>query len=74
MVMKAKHSSKLQNVDVTKHIDNNNMDGFIMVLFPVETWNKVNEMANKIGMETGAVISVAIEMMEDEMLKKEKGD
>lgn len=80
MVMKAKGKNvdKLpdSNDSAIEHIDNNNVDdGIVMVLFPVETWNKVQEMANRIGMETGAVVSVALEMMEDEMLKKEgKGD
>lgn len=80
MVMKAKGKNvdKLldSNDSVIEHIDNNNVDdGIVMVLFPVETWNKVQEMANRIGMETGAVVSVALEMMEDEMLKKRvKGD
>lgn len=61
--------SKNNQIDI-----NNDMDGIVIVLFPVDTWNRVQDMARKIGMETSAVISVALEMMEDEMLKKERDD
>jgi hypothetical protein len=74
MVIKAKHSNKSQNGNVIEHIDIDSMDGIVMVLFPVETWHKVQEISKKVGIETGAVISVALELMEDEMLKKEKNN
>jgi hypothetical protein len=74
MVMKAKHSNKSQNGGVIEHINIDSMDGIVMVLFPVETWHKVQEISEKVGIETGAVISVALELMEDKILKNEKTD
>lgn len=47
-------------------------DNLVMVFFPMETWKKVGEMARKIGIETAAVLSIAIEKMDEEMRKAEE--
>jgi hypothetical protein len=73
MVMKAiSKSNKLsENISIDEKYTGDDTDGFVMVIFPIDTWNKVQEMSKKIGIETGEVISVALEMMKDEMKKKE---
>lgn len=73
MVMKAisKSNKPSENISIDEKYTGDDTDGFVMVIFPIDTWNKVQEMSKKIGIETGEVISVALEMMKDEMKKKE---
>jgi hypothetical protein len=73
MVMKAisKSNKPSESIFIDEKYTGDDTDGFVMVIFPIDTWNKVQEMSKKIGIETGEVISVALEMMKDEMKKKE---
>lgn len=43
------------------------VDGVVMVMFPMETWMKVTEMSNRLNIESAAVISVALEMLDEKM-------
>jgi hypothetical protein len=47
-------------------------DGLVMVVFPKETWNKVEEIARRSGVAPAAVLSEAIKEF-DEKLNKLSG-
>jgi hypothetical protein len=76
MVMKAvsKSNKTFEKISIDEKYTDDDTDGFVMVIFPIDTWNTVQDMSKKIGIETGEVISVALEMMKDEMKKKECGN
>jgi len=48
-------------------------DGVVMVLFPVQTWQKVQEMAREKKVEPAAILSVALEVLEEKMKESEDG-
>jgi len=71
MVIRAKSlgiKSDKNNCDDDIHEMN---DGLVMVLFPYDTWEKVKKLADILDMETAAVLSVAIERMEEEIRSKD---
>ncbi len=48
-------------------------DGFVMVMFPRETWAKVIEMAKSRDVEPAGVLSVALELLDERMKEAENG-
>jgi len=46
-------------------------DGLVMVVFPRETWDKVQELSKYFGVEPAGVLSVALEMLDDKVKGEE---
>lgn len=42
-------------------------DGVVMVMFPKQTWNRVQEMADKYGKRSAEILMLALELFSDNM-------
>ena len=76
MVMKSRSNrvardAPVPNVEPTSTKDGTGLDGdgLVMVVFPSETWAKVNEIAVASGASSAVVLSMAIELLEEKIAK-----
>jgi hypothetical protein len=69
-VSKSIRSNPNDNKEENNRVDVPEDDGVVMVLFPRQTWDRIQEIALKSGKRSAEILSMAIEMLSDNMEEK----